>query len=287
MCYSLLIFNKFLRCREILDLFKNQFVNFTDNPLHLEMVCETDGIEVMQKLDLISIYDKFLIKKITHGLATCLQIDIRSSNLLPSRNNIYTILTRCAVALIVENKDASTGLKDEEVDYINQSGVATVVVNTRSLEFVHRTFAEFLTARHFIELCLGPLPGSIKVDMAKVQLNMKNLPGYLISLQTTCFIDDFCGHNMDKEMSANVLSFITAKREELFDLICFHNMPYLYTFLRNRQVFNDEEVNEWILQSEDNGLSLYLDAGDELAKLLCDAEEKRTGQKCKWPKRQF
>jgi len=270
--YWLLILNKPLRCEEILDLFKTLQEDFTGNPLHLLMISDTEGVESLQTQNVINLYDDFIYKKIKHGLLSCRQMQESSYNFQGHLKSIYTILTNCAVAIIVGPADSIFSLAAEDEVYINLSGVATVV-HKCPLTFAHWTFAEFLTARHFAEICLGQLSHTIEVDMTKVQLDVCRLFKRGVSEPTLRFIDDFFGQNKDKDMDAGVLGCIKEMEKEAFEHICHGGMLNLYSRLFG-EVFDGEKVRQWMLESytnSKNGMSLYFYAcrsSPKLATLL-------------------
>jgi ankyrin repeat protein len=272
--YWLLILNKPLRCEEILDLFKTLQEDFTGNPLHLLMISDTEGVESLQTQNVINLYDDFIYKKIKHGLLSCRQMQESSYNFQGHLKSIYTILTNCAVAIIVGPADSIFSLAAEDEVYINLSGVATVV-HKCPLTFVHWTFAEFLTARHFTEMCFGPLSDSIEVNMTQVQFDVCRLFERGVSEQTFRFMDDFCGQNKDKKIDAGVLGRIKEMEKEAFVHICHGGMLNMYTRLFG-EVFDGDKVRVWLQESHTtskNGMSLYFQAcrsSPQLATLLSE-----------------
>jgi len=238
---------KFSRCVEILDQFENLTNDFTSNPLHLQMICEIEGVESLQQPDVISLYEKYVQKKIKHGLETYLQIK-EDTYLFPKKlKHIYDILTKCAEARVLEKRGEIVQLEEDRND-INLSGVATVVDNKRPLEFVHLTFAEFLTAHKFIQMLFGELP---KTDMGmdRVKLFVRKLFKDGVSNQTMRFVEGFFNRNKDKKFHSGVLVCIEAMKREIFERICHAGMPNLYSFLF-REVFGGVKVKEWILKSQ-------------------------------------
>jgi hypothetical protein len=81
--------------------------------------------------------------------------------------------------------------------------VATAV-NNKCLQFVNLTFAEFLTARLFIQLCFGSTPDK-DLGVVEVQLVVSRLFQRGVSQQTMRFVDGFFGKNKDKKMDACIL----------------------------------------------------------------------------------
>jgi hypothetical protein len=248
--------------------------DFTSNPLHLQMICETEGVENLQQPDLISLYEQFLSKKIKHGLATCRQIEEGVSYDFPRKfKHIYGILTKCAEAQVLDKRGEIVQFEEDRSN-INLSGVATVVDDKSPLVFVHLTFAEFLTARKFIQMFFGPIP-----DMGKdaVQLFVRKLFKEGVSKQTMRFVEGFCDKKKDIPFHTGVLDYIKEIQEEIFKHICRVGMPNLYSFLLGK-VFYGLEVRQWLLESHvhnQNGMSLYLNvciSSPQLATLLSESE---------------
>jgi hypothetical protein len=103
---------------EILAKFENVTDNFTSNPLHLQMICETEGVDSLQQPDIISLYERFIYKKIKHGLATCRQIQEGTYDFPRKLKRIYNILTKCAVAQVLDKKGENVQL-EEDINDIN------------------------------------------------------------------------------------------------------------------------------------------------------------------------
>jgi ankyrin repeat protein len=262
----------FFRCSEILDQFEKLTYNFTSNPLHLQMICETEGIESLQQPDVISLYEQFIETKIKHGLWTCRQIKEGTYYFPEKFERIYNILTKCAEAEVLEKRGEIVELEEDRKD-INLSGVATVIDNESPLEFVHLTFAEFLTAEKFIQILLGKPPHE---DMGEdeVKLFVHNLFKEDVSYQTIRFVEGFCDKYKDQQIHTDVLGFIDDEsKKEIFERTCYNGMPNLYSLLFSK-VFNGVEVTQWMVESHaasNNGMSLYFYAccsSPQLAELL-------------------
>jgi hypothetical protein len=230
-----------------LKRFENLIDDFTSNPLHLQMICETEGAESLQQPDVINLYEKFLSKKIKHGLETYRQIQEGIHIEFSSRKKqIYNILTRCAEAQVLDKKGVIVQLEEDRND-INLSGVATVVDDKSPLEFVHLTFAEFMTAHKFIQILLGKPPHE---DMGEDEVTqfVRKLFKEGVSDQTMRFVEGFCDKNKDETVYAGVLGFIGLKfKKEIFKRLCHAGMPNLYSFLL-RKDFNGVEVSQWMLK---------------------------------------
>jgi ankyrin repeat protein len=250
--------------------FENVTDDFTSNPLHLQMICDTEGIESLQQPDVISIYEQFLSKKIKHGLETYRQIQEGVSYDFPTRKKrIYSVLTKCAMALVVDKKREIVQLQEDRND-INLSGVATVLNNTSPLEFVHLTFAEFFTAQKFIQMLFVP---EKDMGLDEVQLDMRKLFQIGISQQTMRFVEGFFDKNKDNKFNTGVLGCIAEMKKEVFERICRSGMHNLFSFLLGK-VFYGVKVGKWMLDSHKiskNGMSLYFYAccsSPQLATLL-------------------
>jgi hypothetical protein len=255
-----------------LDHFKDIASDFTSNPLHLQMICDTEGVENLKKPDVISLYEQFISKKLKHGLLTCRQMQEDTYDFPRKLKRIYCILTECALAQVLDNKGMIIQLEADR-NYINLSGVATVE-NNKSLEFVHLTFAEFLTAQLFIQMCFGPPPDKA-LRVVEVELDVCKLFQKGVSHQTMRFVEDLSGKYMDKEIKPDVLCSIKEAAKEVFEHICRAGMINLNSFLLGK-VFDGEKVKEWILESHatsGNGMNLYFRAcctSPELANLLSE-----------------
>jgi hypothetical protein len=255
-----------------LDHFKDIAGDFTSNPLHLQMICETEGLVNFKKPDVISIYAQFISKKLKHGLWTCRQMHEDTYDFPIKLKRIYCILTECALAQVLD-KNGKIIQSEADRNYINLSGVATVE-NNKSLEFVHLTFAEYLTAQLFIQMCFGPPPEKA-LRVVEVELDVRMFFQKGVSHQTMRFVEDLCGKYMDKEMKPDVLCPIKKVAKEVFEHICRAGMINLYSFLLGK-VFDGEKVKEWILESHEtsgNGMNLYFGAcctSPELANLLSE-----------------
>jgi hypothetical protein len=255
--------------------FENLTFNFTSNPLHLQMISETKGIEELKQVDVISIYEQFLDRKIKHGLLTCRQIPENTYEFTRKLIRIYSILTHCAVAQVIDNKEVIINLDAGEIMDINLSGVATVVSAKSPLIFVHRTFAEFLVARHFKNMCFDP-PQEEDLDVVEVHLDLFSLFHEGVSEQTMRFIEGFCGlHNKDKKIPDAVLDIIKKVDEKVFKHICHAGMHNFCSLLIG-QVFNAENVTRWMVDSHEAsdvrvGLFFYACCSSiELATLLSE-----------------
>jgi hypothetical protein len=234
------------------------------------MICDMEGVENLKKPDVISLYEQFISKKLKHGLWTCRQMQEDTYDFPIKLKRIYCILTECALAQVLDNKGMIIQLEADR-NYINLSGVATVE-NNKSLEFVHLTFAEFLTAQLFIQMCFGPPPDKA-LRVVEVELDVCKLFQIGVSHQTMRFVEELCGKYMDKEIKPDVLCSIKEVPKEVFEHICRAGMINLYSLMLGK-VFDGEKVKEWILESHatsGNGMNLYFSAccsSPELANLL-------------------
>jgi ankyrin repeat protein len=227
-------------------LFKYQNVDFTSNPLHLQMISETEGVQNIELLDVISLYEQFIKNKIKYGLETCWQIK-EGTYLFPQNlKRISDILTRCAEAEVMDKKREIVQSEDE-INAINLSGLATVVDNTSPLEFVHLTFAEFLTAQKFIKILFGLLPFGTDRVKDEVELKVRKLFKKGVSRQTMHFIEGLCCKHKDKKINAAVLGCFKDMEKEVFEHICHAGMHTFYSFLVG--FFNGEKLKEWMLES--------------------------------------
>jgi hypothetical protein len=215
--------------------------------MHLQMISETEDVENMQEINAISIYEQFLSKKIKHGLLTCRQIAERTGEFSIKQTRIYSILTKCAVAQIVNNEEVIVALDKREVLDINLSGVATVVDTKSRLFFVHQTFAEFLTARHFMQMCFEPPPEE-DLDVVEVQLDVRRLFQDGVSDQTMSFIDSYLDRYKGREINPDVLESIKEVKKSVFERICHAGMDTLYSLLQGN-VFDGLQEQEWMLES--------------------------------------
>jgi ankyrin repeat protein len=228
-------------------LFKYQNVDFTSNPLHLQMISETEGVQNIELLDVISLYEQFIKNKIKYGLETCWQIK-EGTYLFPEKlKRISDILTKCAEAEVMMDKKRETVQSEDEINAINLSGLATVVDNSNPLEFVHLTFAEFLTAQKFIKVLFGLLPFGTDRDKDEVELKVRKLFQKGVSRQTMYFIESLCSKHKDKKIKAAVLGCFKDMEREVFERICHAGMHTFYSFLVG--FFNGEKLEEWMLES--------------------------------------
>jgi len=265
MKYLPLISNKLHRCKEILTSFKTLPVNFTNNPLHLQMLSEKENMESLQRLDLFTLYERFISKKIRHGLRTYRQIQQDTYFFSVKLERIKSILSDCAVAMLLDKKKVFVRWEDDRND-VNLSGVATVVDKKHPLEFIHLTFAEFLAADHFIQMCFKPKP---YLDVGQFRKFFKNG----ISEQTIMFIDSYVGQNKNKIIEDRELRCLKDMDEQVFTHICRAGMHNLHSFLLGK-VYDGEKVKKWMVKSNaasNNGMSLYFYAcrsSPQLATLL-------------------
>jgi ankyrin repeat protein len=227
--------------------FESLSFNFTSNPMHLQMIRETEDVENFKEIDAISIYEQFLSKKIKHGLLTCRQIAEGTYEFSTKRTRIYSILTKCAVAQVVDNEEVIVALDKREVLDINLSGVATVVDIKSPLFFVHQTFAEFLTAQHFMQMCFEPPPDE-DLDVVEVHLDVRRLFQDEVSDQTMCFIDCSWDRYKGREINPAVLECIKEIKKSVFERICHAGMDTLYSLLQGN-VFDGLQEREWMLES--------------------------------------
>jgi hypothetical protein len=250
-----------------LTSFEKLVVNFINNPLHLQMLSEMEKVKCMQRPDLIILYKRIISNKIRNGLRTCRQINEGNYYFPRKLKRIKSILADCAVALVLNKKKVIVRREDARND-INLSGVATVVDNNSPLDFVHLTFAEFLAAQHFSQMCFKPKP---ILDVAQFCKFLKNG----ISEQTMMFIDSSVGHNSSRTINYAVLHCLKDMDEQVFTNICHAGMRNFYSFLLGK-VFDEEKVNEWMVESNadsNNGMSLYFYAccsSPQLATLLSE-----------------
>jgi ankyrin repeat protein len=222
--------------------------DFTDNPLHLQLISETEGIEERELVDVISVYEQFLNNKIKHGLLTCRQIEEISSEFKIKNTRILSILTKCAVAQVLENKEMVVSLDNREVMDINLSGVATVVDKKSPLTFVSRTFAEFLTAQHFMQMCFEPPPDDDQ-DVVEIELDVHKLFHEGVSYQTMRFIEDFLDTKYQgKPMDDDVLESIAEVKKDVFECICQAGMNTLFDILWGG-IFDGPMVQQWMVDS--------------------------------------
>jgi hypothetical protein len=245
--------------------FESLSYNFTDNPMNLQMISETEDVENLQEINPIIIYEQFLSKKIKHGLLTCRQISEGTYEFSTKQTRIYSILTKCAVAQIVDKEEVIVALDKREVLDINLSGVATVVDAKSPLFFVHQTFAEFLTAQHFMQMCFEPPPDE-DLDVVEVQLDVQRLFQDGVSDQTMSFIDSSWHRYKGREINPAVLECIKDVKRSVFERICHAGMDTFYSLLQGN-VFDGLQVREWMLESHkaadydfrnrDSGMGLF------------------------------
>lgn len=301
------IFSLIHSCQKILHKFHHlceNGIDFTDNPLHLQMLTDTEymkniktdeDIKKMRKLDLVKIYEDFICTKIVSGLY-CKHITKQSPDFKSRKNCVYNILTENAIAFVNQEKNKENYLIDEDelednrVDQkykykiyeksrrlaaeaikllhilkeytsalglrtaargpklevslnqddqylINMSGVATVCDNM--LIFVHLTFAEFLTARHFVKMCNESPPPT--KDFGAHDL-LKND----VTKQTLNFIENILDNDKVKPINADFTECL--KEIKVFERVCKSGMSKLFSLLWKTDS-DGEMVKKWIEES--------------------------------------
>lgn len=324
----------FHSCQKILHKFSQlceNGVDFTDNPLHLQMLTEymkniktDEDIEKIGKVDLVNIYEYFICTKIESGL-NCKGIFKLFIGFNDKVNDIYNILTEKSIALVKQVKEESylnneDELEDDSVDKdhknnffefitglffaktfkllqtmrqsysalrkkiaaeelhvievsldvkdqenINMSGVAIILDN--KMIFVHLTFAEFLTARHFVKMCYA---STLKFKV--MDLGVHDLLKNDVTKQTLNFIENILDNDEVKTINFEFTGRIKVIKE-VFERVCKSGMSKLFSLLWTTDS-DGELVKQWIEESHDDekiGLFFHaccssLELADKLSK---------------------
>ncbi|CAB3366512.1 Hypothetical predicted protein [Cloeon dipterum] len=128
--------------------------NILENPLHLTMIAETPDI-AENAYSLYHFYEKVLDHRVREALKNreCYdESNRRFNSILKERMSL--LQDTAAYYLFRTSSDVKLQLSKSEIEKVNNTGIASIDPsyqgNQTDITFLHRTFAEFLTARKFL-----------------------------------------------------------------------------------------------------------------------------------------
>jgi len=253
---------------DILKTFDKAIKGFSDNPLHLQMICDVYESGKMQLANLYEMYNEFLVKKSKHGLSAYRQIDEKSAEFQKSLRNLEEVLMKKAVCSILQQADYDTScIENGDRIAINCSGVATVLPENNQIDYVHRSYAEFLIAKMFLQIIF---PTKTQNQMSLAFTNyMRQLQVFKsvrrqnpdfqnslaldilvkASIQTKLFIElrmpDVCGLKMKNSFR----KLLMKRRKLVFDVICREGLIETFKVVIEKY-FKPRHIAKWLRKSQ-------------------------------------
>ena len=198
-------------------------------------------------------YAMFFAIKVEHGLISSGLQKLGNELFMAEKCKlIMEVLSRCSIAKVMDLRGIPPVLDANELLSINLSGVATAVSSKKPIEFVHLTFAENLTAAHFLKMCFEPEQildddndDDDVADTMAFQLDTEKLFSRHVSAQTLLFVDEgikkYQGQPMDLSMQSNLKNI----GEQVFKRICEVGTPALFNALLDK-VFSSGQIVQWM-----------------------------------------
>jgi len=233
-------------CKSILDNFYESIWGFSSNPLHLQMICdlyETDR-DTLSNFNIYEVYEKFLKKKLKHGLLTCGQMDVGNKKFVTEMCRIENILTKSAISLVLRNVHPDAQTKGDDFVAINMSGVATIVEENGEIDFVHRSYAEHLVAQKILQLCFSADESESDETSKVVKLLCES------SENTRMFVEKGILQFSDQDLNQRVKLDLKNNWKQVLRSIFTENLHEMYTNLIETP-FGETQVAEWLKISQD------------------------------------
>jgi len=235
----------------LLNTFDNRIHGFSNNPLHLQMICDIYTTDQQQLTNIFEIYNYFVNRKLKHGLITCRQVDEKSYEFKTKYRNIEKNLTKSAVSLILNNENIKSNIKGEDYMAINVSGVATIVEENGPIEYVHRSFAEFTVAKEILRLCFS-------YDDESSALNGIDVFCQELSWLIRKFIDNGLCQYCDQQINQSFACLVRNKFELVMSIICKEGLSEVYTHFIEKP-FSETQVAEFWKDSQEKAFNSYDD----------------------------
>jgi len=247
-------------CKNMLATFDGVLQGFSSNPLHLQMICDIQEKNRKQVMNVYEIYQTFLKKKLKHGLLTCRQRNEESQYFVSEYQSVENILTKNAVCLIMNRVNVVADTTEEDVLAINLSGVATVVQQKGPIEFVHRSFPEFMVAKKMLSLCVSP--SDERETSHYAELFCKSSP------LTRKFFENGISQSSDKELvNESIRALLESKWDQVMTCICREGLYEVFQYLIEKP-FGATQVAKWLQISQENAFQTNND-DDALFVLAC------------------
>jgi len=224
-------------CKSILKNFDKTIEGFTSNPLHLQMISDLYETERDKIFNIYQIYEKFLEKKLKHGLLTGAQMDQKSNNFAKEYYRLETALTKCAVSLLEQNRHTSPNIAGDNFVAINMSGVATIVKKNGPIDFVHKSYADFMVAKEILRLLFS----SHEWETSKILEILCEESFQHIRKFVENGISQFCG----QELNASSLDLIRKKWTQIMNFVCEEGLSEIYTHVIQNP-FGTLQVADWL-----------------------------------------
>jgi len=253
------------KCKSILERYEKMLKGFTNNPLHLQMICELYETDHDKMSNEYQIYEKFLRKKLIHALETRREI----TNVRNDFHRVENILTKCAIPLISSDQYIVSKIGEKDCLTINMSGIATIETEKENgwVDFTQRSYAEFMVARKILQLCFSA---------AESQSDETSTVGELLcqsSANTRLFVEKGISLFDNQVMNQLAKESLENNWKKVLSCICAESLLESYKFMIEKP-FGSTQVAEWlkISQSEDdlNGVFVLACKHDKMAEKLTD-----------------
>jgi ankyrin repeat protein len=253
-------------CTDILNRFQENAEGFSSNPLHLKMICDTYEKNKAMLLDIYNLYSDFVEQKIVTGMEA--KHIIKGTYLYKrTKNKIYSILGKCSIALLTWQQ---IQLSEDDVENINMSGIATVKDAQSQVNFVHRTYAEFIEVRCAMEYFVLESPEFDLLEIIYKSRQFQDAETLMKFLESGLRVA-----YKDTKPNEKALRNVAFLGPMLFQFFCNIGMPNAFRKLREcTEALNDQQLRNSFQEShnQDNFRKwLFTHAccsSDELAEML-------------------
>jgi ankyrin repeat protein len=223
--------------------------DFWSAPLSLVMAVYILGmdteIRTETRLRRQNIYREFLKKSIEDTLGIKMEIDKHKASVIADfkkKIKKYRVLvTMLAICTVFNLGDVREEYKDtiaDKKEFINRFDVAKVDNECKNVTFIHKSFAEYLTAEAFVQ--------NIALKAQKPKLTKDELKVICLNPEFTAIRGHICGFLADSTIEKTLLpEIIKGDEKHLLELLVKEDCYQLYTLLKNSLCFaHDKFVME-------------------------------------------